>query len=350
MKIVFDCFKLIKGVGKSIGIYNLSLNLVKNLSVEHELIVFGNEYNEKDFNINKVNFIKITDFNPESKKDCLIWELYEVSRKAKKINADKIVFPRGFCSLLHPVEDIIIIHDMIPFYYNEKFPKYFNRIENLYIMYRLKQSARTCKKIITISDESKNDIIKYTNVSENKISVIYNGINNVNISSEKKENYICAITSKLPHKNYDGIMKAYNEYLNISKNPLNLKIIGYDGINTDKISFYKYIENENELYSIIKKARLFLFLSLKEGFGFPPIEAMQLGTPVITSNISSIPEIVGDAAILVNPNNNKQIASQIENVCINEKLQAKLIELGYQNIKRFNWENISKEYWAAITR
>ena len=120
MRLVIDCFKLVRGAGKSIGIYNLALNLVRELASHRqtdELIVLGNAHNRKDFDIPRVRFIEIRK-DPLSRITCVLWELFEVSVYARRLWADKVLFPRGYASMLHLTREAVIIHDMIPFYYH----------------------------------------------------------------------------------------------------------------------------------------------------------------------------------------------------------------------------------------
>ena len=372
MKVVIDCFKLVKGAGKSIGIYNVAISLIRNLVIEKnrtedlqirrsEIVVLGNKCNHEDFDVNGVRFVEVTDYNPLNKLHCVLWELFGVSKVCKKLKADKVLFPRGYCALTHPCEDIVLIHDLIPFYYNEHFPGVFNRTENAYIMRRLKQSARSAKKVITISESSKADIIKYCGVDEEKITVINNACNAVDYVVKKDasaEPYICAVTSNLPHKNANGILMSYEEYRKIASFPMELHVIGIDAdyksdidAKTRKhIHFHKYIKDNNDMYKLISTATVFLFLSLIEGFGLPPVEAMQLGVPVICSNTSSLPEVVGDAAVLVNPNDYRQVAEEIIKLQDNEDMRNEFIAKGKENIKRFSWNERAKLYWKAIMK
>ncbi|MCR5460249.1 MAG: glycosyltransferase family 4 protein [Acetatifactor sp.] len=371
MRIVIDCFKLVKGAGKSIGIYNLSLNLVKNLvaskeSMEDEtiknseLIILGNQRNQMDFDMPGVKFLCVKNYDPLNKLDCIIWELFAVSVACKKLKADRVVFPRGFCALTHPVKDLVIIHDMIPFYYHEHYPNYFNRLENRYIMNRLKHSAKSCARIITVSEESKKEIVKYCKIKEDKIKVIRNGLNEITTEKEKDKEvirpYIFAMTSTLPHKNAKGVFETYLEYCRISKNPLDLVVVGVDdtmGIAfsdevAKKIRCYKYLPNNLDLHRMIRNAKAFLFLSLVEGFGFPPIEAMQLGVPVICSNVSSLPEIVGDAAMKVNPFNKEEIAKCIEKMVSDKRISDHFVQMGKLKTKEYSCLATAQRYWRMI--
>jgi glycosyltransferase involved in cell wall biosynthesis len=360
MILIIDCFKLVKGAGKSIGIYNLALNLVRELAggdnAQNDIIVLGNSYNREDFDIDGVKFIEICK-NPLNKLACIVWELFEVSFVAKKLHADKVLFPRGYASMLHLTKEYVIIHDMIPFYYNENYPDYFNKLENFYIMWRLKASARKADKVITISAASKRDIIKYSKTNEDRIVVINNGYNMISKRkyTEPDKPYILAITSDLPHKNAIGIAKSYEEYYKASKNPLPLTIIGIESLSgfeidksaADNITCIKYVGKNEEFHQLIYGAKLFLFLSLVEGFGFPPIEAMQLGTPVICSDRSSLPEVVGDAAVLVNPEDYKEVGKAIEKVLDKSFDTQSLCEKGIINVERFNW-NISGDKYRKV--
>ena len=140
MRIVIDCFKQVKGAGKSMGIYQLTLHLVKNLILwkercgdaeirAAELYIIGSEKNQTDFHMNGSHFVCIKNYDPLSKKDCLLWELFAVSMVCRKLKADKIIFTRGYNSVFPSKKDFIIIHDMIPFYYHENYPNFFNVFE-----------------------------------------------------------------------------------------------------------------------------------------------------------------------------------------------------------------------------
>lgn len=367
MRIAIDFFKQIKSSGKSIGIYNVTYNIINSISKIHknirddvEIVVFCNKYNIDDLKGLDVTLVEIERLNPNKKVCCILWELLLVNKYLKKYKIDSVFFPRGYRPLSCKIPNTILVHDMIPFYYNEHYPNTFNKIENFYIMNRLKKSIETADQVITISEASKNDIQKYCKVNKNNISIIYNGIDY--IESRKfnfpKENFIVAMTSKLPHKNLIGILKSYERYVNIESSPLELKIIGIDeeflekvinenGIDSKIISMIycvRYLASNDELYTLISKAKVFLFLSLIEGFGLPPIEAMAVSSPVICSNQSSLPEVVNDAGLLVNPNDYDEVANSIKTVVNNSELSNELINKGLKNVKRFNWDIQGEKY------
>ncbi len=370
MHVVIDCFKLVKGAGKSIGIYNVALSMIQNLVLEKEkssnskivdtrITVLGNSINRSDFDVKGVDFFEVKTFDPLNKIHALIWETIYVTTVCKRLKADRVVFPRGFSALTHSVFDIVLIHDLIPFYYDEHYPGFFNKVENKYIMSRLRQSARGAKKVITISEASKNDIIKYCGVHESKITVIHNACNAIGFSEAKEDMndpYICAMTSGLPHKNAKGIFESYKRYCEVERKPLKLVVLGVadtsmvdmpEGIRS-LITCFKYVDSNDKLYKLINNSTVFMFLSLVEGFGLPPIEAMMLKVPVICSNTSSLPEVVGDAAVLVNPNDYKEVATKLDMLINNREWQQNLVERGLANVSRFSWDSRAKLYWDAI--
>ena len=366
MTLIIDCFKLVKGQGKSIGIYNHAKNVVVNLAKENEdqkkideIIILGNKKNKTDFGVEGVTFVEVP-YNPSGKFQSIIWELFLVKRYIKKYQPERVLFPRGYAPLFYKGKDTIIIHDLIPFYYHENFPGVFNPLENFYIMNRLKGSIRSAERVITISEYSKSEIVQRVPVAKDKINVIYNGLNklaDIENKEVKRENYIIAMTSRLPHKNAQGIIDAYKEYYVSVENPVPLKIVGisadsgYDMGEAGKaITCYPYVKDDTELSDMIAGSRAFLFLSLIEGFGFPPLEAMQLKVPVICSDRTSLPEVVGEAALLVDPENPKEVAEKMRQLLSNEALQKKLVEKGIYNCERFRWENIVKQYMEELAR
>lgn len=370
MRLIIDCFKLVKGMGKSVGIYNVAVSLVQNLVLEKsrttdqrirdtEIIVLGNQYNVDDFGLDGVVFKLIDNYDPLNKFHAVLWELFIVSGICKALKADKVLFPRGYCALSHRIYDIVLIHDMIPFYYKEHFPDVFNRVENAYIMKRLKASARGAKKVITISEASKREIIKYCKVNADKIQIIHNACNAIHFAEEKQvqeEPYICAMTSGLPHKNAKGVLESYSAYCKITDEPLNLVVIGLQDTSLadlsedvkSRITCYKFIKKNDEMYRLMNNSSVFLFLSLVEGFGLPPIEAMMLKVPVVCSDRSSIPETAGDAAILVDPCNPQKVAESLARLLNDPEKQKELVIKGVRNTERFSWDSRAKLYWDAI--
>lgn len=153
-------------------------------------------------------------------------------------------------------------------------------------------------------------------------------------------------------KNIDGLIKAFEILITRHKLDIKLKLLG-KGIKINsslpehiakRIEKIEYIDNESELIAIYKKALLLALVSFHEGFGIPPIEAMACGCPTIVSNISSLPEVCGDASCYVDPHDIENIAERMNNIICDENLRKKLIEKGLHRAKTFSWENSAKQH------
>lgn len=373
MRLVIDCFKLVKGKGKSIGIYNLAKHLTMHLAEANqngeyaeEIIVLGNGYNRKDFDIPGVRFVQIKG-NPLNKLYCVLWELFLVPFAARKYRADRILFPRGYRPLFFRGKDTIIIHDLIPFFYHKYFPGVLGRVENTYIMSRLKSSMKHADRIITISEFSRKEVDARCPGSASRTCVIYNGINSVPKAAKSttlrpEGPYLYATVSTLPHKNAEGVLKTYEAYYRQAQEPVSLVIVGIDspeetayGRKMDPeilshIHCYGFIESAEEMFALQAGAKAFLFLSLIEGFGFPPLEAMQLGVPVVCSNRTALPEVIGDAGLLTDPDDIAHTVSCINRLLTDEELCRTLVQRGHENVKRFGWDSRIRLYWEELTR
>lgn len=365
MRLVIDCFKLVKGKGKSIGIYNLAQSLAVHLAEEmqkrdlsDEVVVLGNEYNRKDFELPGITFVPMKG-NPLNKLYCMVWELFLVPGQIRKQKGDRVLFPRGYRPLNYHGKDTIIVHDLIPFYYHKNFPGVLNRFENAYIMNRLKASVKGADRVITISEYSKGEINKLCPGCSDKVRVIYNGLAEAARTERRfkaSAPYIFAVASGLPHKNAAGILRAYDAYYHMVQQPSDLILVGIRDLTGYEISeeaaahvtCHKFIEKTENMQAMMAGARAFLFLSLMEGFGFPPLEAMQQGVPVVCSNRSCLPEVVSDAGLLVDPDQPEEVANCLIKAENDKDLQKILITKGYKNVERFGWDTRLSLYMNTL--
>lgn len=221
---------------------------------------------------------------------------------------------------------------------------------------------KRAKHIIAISEYTKNDLISLLRICPDKISVVYQGINHQIYHTQKVNpfdfKYILYVGSEQPRKNFTSLIKAFC-ILKKNKNFTNLKLvkIGSPGLDADRkktidtinefclqkeVIFTGFIP-EADLPMYYSNAACFILPSLYEGFGLPLLEAMACGCPVIASNITAIPEVVGSAGILVNPQNINEIASAIEQVLSSEELRDKLVEKGFEQCRKFSWERTTSE-------
>lgn len=263
-------------------------------------------------------------------------------------------------------KNIVTIHDLIPLVLGE----YMNKDDQKEYLKAIKSTVQNADAIISISEFTKNEIVKYLKVKEEKIKVIHNGYNLGKTLAAPEFNKLCShfkiskpyiiYTGGLgPRKNILRLIKAFSLAKQkigkeiqliltgkIKKNILK-EIAEYKNLIKSKkldssVVFTDYL-NVSELDTLRKNAIIAVYPSLYEGFGLPVIEAMALGVPVIASNTTSIPEVAGDAAILVNPESTGEIAKNIIKLFSNAGLRKKLMKKGLKNIKRFSWEKTARE-------
>lgn len=255
---------------------------------------------------------------------------------------------------------ISTIHDMI----HEKFPFYFP-VNNRTIINK-KKAIQNADHLICVSNSTKNDLIEIYNISESKISVVHHGFE-LNVDNNEVNNKLFIEKPFLLYVgNRDGY-KNFNFFINsISKSRKlmsDFDIIAFGGgafNKQDFTTFHKLGFRDNQIIQITasdstlnalyQKASAFVYPSLYEGFGLPPLEAMTNSCPVIASNTSSIPEVIGDAGLYFDPNIPEQLIDSIEIVVYSELNRNKLIDLGRERIKLFSWNQCAKKTEEVYTK
>ena len=255
---------------------------------------------------------------------------------------------------------VVTIHDCI----HLMFPQYLpNRIALTYARVSIGLASRRATRVLTVSESSKRDILRFVDIPAEKIDVIYNAYDE-RFGVEPREEDVARVRERYqlhdpfvlyagtvkPHKNVERLIEAFDLVRKHGLDDLKLVLIG------DEISKYaalrravhshqlhKYVRflgylPEETLAVMYRLASVFVFPSLYEGFGLPPLEAMASGTPVVTSNVSSLPEVAGDAAVLVDPYDSTSIAGGIERVLGDDALRRNLREKGLARAKQFSWD------------
>lgn len=288
---------------------------------------------------------------------------------------DILFIPSHTIPLIHPQKTIVTIHDLAFKY----FPELFNTIELAYQNFGLKMAVKRSAHIITVSENTKKDLIRLCNVNPDKIDVIYHGYNQElfkplsqeEISKSKllkeKSLYSSQIINLKPYIFYVGrleekknILRMLKSYVFLRKEPKikhKLILAGNPGYGYERIKAYKnslpielrrdiielgYVDNKT-LSIWMKNASVFYFPSLFEGFGLPVLEAMACGVPVVASNTTSIPEITGSAALLVNPTKIYDMAVALSRVINDNKLSSSLISKGKTRALLFSWEKSAEK-------
>jgi glycosyltransferase involved in cell wall biosynthesis len=263
-------------------------------------------------------------------------------------------------------KSIIICHDIIPYL----FP--ISLVNKLFFTFAI-NNLKKADYVITDSNNTKRDLCEKFLLPKEKIITLYPGINKKfkETSANKKElfrkygipleyKYILYVGSEAKHKNIKRLLQVISKLE--KKHKLFFIKIGNSGNihsrrNTNKVIKDLKIKNikiidkisEDDIIGFYNSVDLLLYPSLYEGFGLPPLEAMACGCPVITSNTSSLPEVVGDAGILVDPYDTEAIAIAVEKVLLNKKIREDMIEKGLKQAKKFSWENYCKELLLIFT-
>lgn len=298
------------------------------------------------------------------------WFEISVARWLNKNKPDLFLSTDGYGCLNSNVSQVIVIHD-IAF---EHFPEHVSFLARKYYQYFMPRFAAKANRIATVSSFSKQDIVSHYHVSADKIDVVYNGAKEVykpatdalRISVKQKyadgKNYFVYVGSIHPRKNVKRLLLAFEQFKKETNSDFKLLIVGRKAWNfTDVNEAYskmKFKEDvkflghilPNELGEIVASAYAMVYVSLFEGFGIPIVEAMSCQVPVIASNITSMPEAAGDAALLVNPNSVEEISSAMKKMVEDSALRNSLIEKGIIQIKKFSWDLTAQKLWSSCER
>jgi glycosyltransferase involved in cell wall biosynthesis len=261
---------------------------------------------------------------------------------------------------LVPCRSVVTIHDCI----HLMFPQYLpNRLAYAYARGSLWAAARRAERIFTVSETSKADILRYCDVPADRIVVTYNAIDE-RFATPPDDEAVARVRERYqldgpfalyvgnikPHKNLERLIDAFQLVLRNGFERLKLLIIG-DQISkyprlrraVDRHKLHKHVRflgfvQGDTLAALYRLATVFVFPSLYEGFGLPPLEAMASGTPVVASNTSSLPEVLGDAAMLVDPYRAESIADGMRQVLESEELRRSMSARGLARAREFSWE------------
>jgi glycosyltransferase involved in cell wall biosynthesis len=287
-------------------------------------------------------------------------EQIRIPMALRREHADLFHAPHYVLPPLIHCRSVVTIHDCI----HLMFPQYLpGRLAHGYARAQLWTAAHRSDRILTVSETSKLDILRRFRVPADKVTVVYNAIDErlsvppveedferVRARYQLKDPFALYVGNIKPHKNLERLIEAFHELRQETAfESLKLVIIGdeisrYQGLRRavhrhklhKHVRFFGFVPLET-LAVLYRLASVFVFPSLYEGFGLPPLEAMYFGTPVVTSNVSSLPEVVGDAAILVDPYSPGSIADGMRRALKDEDLRAWLRERGMARAREFSW-------------
>lgn len=367
MRIVVSGYigKKVTGIGRNL------ICLLNNSQSNNEYIIYTNEDMKKDFSFSNPRVIvKTYSVSKDSSLKNLLWTTFIFPWKTLKEHADLSLIPNFTLLLFKFKPTVVIMHDLIEFNVPEKFSK-------SKMFYRTKIAdpitARRADHIITVSENSKKDIKTFLKIDETKISVVYNGVDRSKfIPMEKNKAYeiignrgwpndflLYAGTIDHPGKNAMGVIRAYEGLKEKRKYNGNLILAGMPGSNYEAVDEYiknsKYCNDivlagyvsDEELVALYSTCKVFVFISLYEGFGIPPLEALACGAKVVVSNTSSLPEVVGNVGWTVDPANNDEVQKKIVEALDCQENNQEKIE---NHLSQYMWSSLSMKFEHTLEK
>jgi alpha-1,3-rhamnosyl/mannosyltransferase len=343
------------------GIGTYVRNLVRHLARldrETTYFLFCNHADEATLRDLAENFVPVVDDSPGYS----IKEHVSIPLKLRRLGANLLHTPHYVRPLFCTIPSVVTIHDCIHLLFPEYLP---NRMAWRYAHFMMGQAVRRSAIVFTVSDASRNDILRfYPWAAPDTVQVVPNAIDADLLEDPGREEtervreryqirgrFVLFVGNVKPHKNLERLIAAFAR---LRQEPghedLKLLLIGDDvsrygslrrtveaaGVRQD-VRFFGFVPHRT-LAALYRLASVFAFPSLYEGFGLPPLEAMACGTPVVTSRLSSLPEVVGDAAVLIDPYDIDDIARGLHQALEDRALRADLIEKGHARARSFSWE------------
>jgi glycosyltransferase involved in cell wall biosynthesis len=292
----------------------------------------------------------------------LWWEQVAIPLRLTGLNIDVMLNTKNSVPVLGLYKKIAIIHDIA----NYLFPQSFGFFQRLH----MRMSTNICKlvadKIVSVSHHTRGDLMRLAKIKARKVSVIYNGVDqafpNLTIpsSERRKSGYMLFVGTLQPRKNVDTLLDAFLQFKTEHHSSLKLKIAGRKGwlyeILLDKIAsnaYKKDIEflgmvSDSELKALYSGAKIFVYPSNYDGFGLVPLEAMSYGIPTIVSDVSSLPEVVGEAAIKVHPRDVSALSRAIHRLDSDTNLYEKLASEGRRQAAKYRWDQAARQYYTLM--
>jgi len=371
LKIAVNTRLLLKNKLEGIGWFTYeTMKRITRAHPEHEFFfIFDRKYDE--------SFIFSTNITPfvagiPARHPFLHYLWYEQTIPAvlKRIKPDVFISPDGYCSLKAGYKTLIVIHDLNFEHYPENMPW----LSRKYYRYFTPKYARKADRIATVSQFSKQDIVLQYGIDPHKVDVVYNGASDLftQISLSKKNeikekftdgyDFFVFIGALNPRKNLANLFRAFDIFKKKTGSSVRLLIIGEKmWWNRDIQSSFNAMHYKEDvvftgrlgmplLTEVVGSALAMTYVSVFEGFGIPILEAFKSGIPVITSNITSMPEVADNAALLADPFKPKSIAEAMIQVYSNRGLRDDLVAKGKKRQRDFSWDRTAGLLWKSVTK
>ncbi len=371
MRIAVNTRLLLKGKLEGIGwfTYQTLERIVRN-HPEHEFIFFFDRTYDPSF-VFAPNVTPVV-VHPQARHPVLfyIWFEWRIPALLRKYKADLFLSPDGYTSLSTSIPTCLVIHDLA----FEHYPEHYMLSHRLYWRHYSRLFSKKATRIATVSTYSKDDICNNYGIAPEKIDVVYNGAHDEYrvLSFDEREavkkqyadgcEYFVFAGALHPRKNIVNLLKAFIAFKKRQHTNMKLVIAGrlawkYDEVEQmqaempfkEDVKWVGYM-NVDELSKVIGGAYALVYASIFEGFGIPILEALQCDVPAIVSNTSSMPEVAGDAALLVDPADPDDIANKMHQLYKDEALRKKLVLNAREQVKKFSWDLSANKLWASMMK
>lgn len=371
MKIVVNTRLLLKDKLEGIGWFTFeTLKRITQQHQEHEFVfVFDRKYSEEFVFSSNISPMVMA---PQARHPFLYYLWFEISFPAllKKHKPDLFLSPDGYLSLKTDTKSLGVIHDIN----YEHYPNDIPLLERKYYRYYFPRFAAKATRIATVSEFSKRDIVERYHVDDSKIDVVYNGINELFKPLDAREQqiirkkyadnkpYFLFVGALHPRKNLINLFKAFDNFKYSDNKGIKLLIVGaikwwtqdtqetYEQMTHKEDVIFCGRKSNKELSDILASSLALTFVSYFEGFGIPIIEAMKCEVPVITSNITSMPEVAQDAALLVDPFSIESISDAMKKIATDRSLCQQLVSKGMIRCNDFSWQRSANLLWNSIEK
>jgi glycosyltransferase involved in cell wall biosynthesis len=371
MKIAVNTRLLLKDKLEGIGWFTYeNLSRITRQHKEHEFIfLFDRPFSEDFIFADNIQPVVVS---PPARHAILfyIWFELRLPTVLKKCGADMFLSTDGYLSLRSDLPSLDVMHDLNFEYY----PNDIKFAARKHFKHFFPKYARKANRVATVSEYSKADIAKLYGVSKDKIDVVYNGANESFVplsEAEKMEArtkytggnpFFIFVGALNPRKNLVNLFKAFDVFKDTDQQGIKLLVVGEKMYWSKQIeaAYHQMTHQDDVIFSgrlgmedlkkVVASALALTYVSYFEGFGIPIVEAFYAETPVITSNVTSMPEVAGDAALLVDPFSVDSIANALKKMAGDEKLRHDLIQKGKVQKQKFTWQKSADRLWNSIEK
>jgi glycosyltransferase involved in cell wall biosynthesis len=302
------------------------------------------------------NFEKI----PCPHKEFTFAEQFALKKQISRLQPALVHFTFAQQPVWYRGKTVTTVHDLTTVRFNnpDKNPLVFRFKQQVY-KFVIKRAVRKAETVITPSQFVKEDVAAFTGINPDKIKVTYEAADPIAepaeaVSGLENSRFIMYVGRPTPHKNLERLIEAFGrlraqhpdlKLVLAGKMDANYRRIAAGAKNTPQIVFTDFI-SEGQLRWLYENCAAYVFPSLSEGFGLPGLEAMQHGAPVVSSNVTSLPEVYGDAAHYFDPLDTQSMADAINEVITDKGLRQKLVENGREQVKKYSWQRLAEQTLA----